>query len=85
MFVKFKEPFSPDFHDRYNRQLSKARDFVANTTKTPLINDILDIPKLELALKHEMETNRCTTARDFSAMHTIPSAIYLMAFLATFD
>ena len=84
-FRTTKEPFSPDFHDRYNRQLGKARDFVANVRQTPLMQEIIDIPRLVSELEHTMQTNRCSTKRDFTAMHTIPFAIYLMAFLATFD
>ena len=83
-FRTTKEPFSPDYHHRFNRQLDKARHFVAQAVKTPLINSILDIPKLEQALAFTMQTNRCNTKQDFSSMHTIPMAVYLMAFLGTF-
>jgi asparagine synthase (glutamine-hydrolysing) len=83
-FRTTKEPFSPDYHDRFNRQLVKAREFVVNAPKTPLMQEIIDISRLESELKYTMDTNRCSTKRDFTAMHTIPSAIYLMAFLCTF-
>ncbi len=79
-----KEPFSPDFHDRYNRQLEKAREFVAHCANTPLIQEIIDIKRLKSELDYSMHTNRCSTERDFMSMHTIPSTIYLMAFLSTF-
>ena len=79
-----KEPFSPDFHDRYNRQILKAREFVANVHKTPLMQEIIDIPKLEASMSQSMQTNRCSSTVDFTAMHTVPTAIYLMAFLGTF-
>lgn len=84
-FRTTKEPFSPDFHDRYNRQLTKAREFVASVPKTPLMHEVIDIPRLISELDVPMQTNRCSTPRDFTAMHTIPLAIYLMSFLATFD
>jgi asparagine synthase (glutamine-hydrolysing) len=83
-FRTTKEPFSPDYHDRYNRQLAKARDFVAQIPKTPLMREIVDIGRLEEELKQPMQTNRCSTKRDFMAMQTIPFAVYLLAFLATF-
>ncbi len=83
-FRTTKEPFSPDFHDRYNRQLAKAREYVTNVTKTPLIEKIIDIERLKLELDYSMQTNRCATARDFTSMHSIPAAIYLMGFLSTF-
>lgn len=83
-FRTTKEPFSPDFHDRYNRQLPIAREFVANTPVSPLMAEIVDVPRVIAALDHAMETNRCNTARDFTAMHTLPSALKWMAFLARF-
>ena len=83
-FRTSKEPFSPDFHDRYNRQLAQARAFVNETNPHPLIKEIIDITKLKSALQHPMQTNRCSTARDFMSMHTIPFTLYLMAFLSTF-
>jgi len=83
-FRTTKEPFSPDYHDRFNRQLDKAREFVASMSKTPLMQEIIDIPRLESELEYTMQTNRCGTKRDFTSMHTIPNAIYLMAFLGTF-
>ncbi len=79
-----KEPFSPDFHERYNRQLKKAREFVTHFGNTPLIQEIIDIKRLKTELDYPMETNRCSTIRDFMSMHTIPSTIYLIAFLLTF-
>ena len=79
-----KEPFSPDYHDRYNRQLIKAREFIANIPRTSLMQEIIDIEKLETQLQYSMQTNRCSTTVDFTAMHSIPFAVYLMAFLGTF-
>lgn len=84
-FRTTKEPFSPDYNDRYNRQLGKAKSFVLNFSKIPLVNEIIDLPKLTEELNHQMETNRCSTARDFTSMHTVPRALYLMAFLSTFS
>lgn len=84
-FRTTKEPFSPDYHNRFNQQVVKAREFVASVKKTPLMQEIIDIPRLESELKYTMQTNRCGTKRDFTSMHTIPKAIYLMAFLETFE
>ena len=79
-----KEPFSPDFHDRYNRQLVKAREFVDHCAHSSIIKEIVDTKRLKSELDYPMQTNRCSTERDFMSMHTIPSTIYLMAFLLTF-
>lgn len=79
-----KKPFSPDFHDRYNRQLTKAHQFVTDVIKTPLMQEMIDIKRLKSELDYSMQTNRCSTRRDFISMHTIPFTLYLMAFLSTF-
>ncbi|MDF1795339.1 MAG: asparagine synthase-related protein [Coxiellaceae bacterium] len=83
-FRTTKEPFSPDFNDRYNRQLSKANDFIHSIQRTPLMESIINFKRLESELTHSMQTNRCATARDFTSMHLIPRAIYLLAFLQNF-
>ncbi len=83
-FRTSKEPFSPDFHDRYNRQLIKAKTFVASVPRSPLIQEIIDTPRLEAAMSQAMETNRCASSVDFIAMHAVPTAVYLMAFLSSF-
>ncbi len=84
-FRTTKEPFSPDFHDRYNRQLKKARAYVASVHQTPLMQEIIDIPRLEAAMSQPMRTNRCAAVADFTAMHNVPAAVYLLTFLGLFS
>lgn len=79
-----KQPFSPDYHLRYNRQLPMAREFLASIEKTPLMCAAVDIPKLEKALEIPMQTARCSTVVDYRAMHSVPQAMYLLAFLRQF-
>jgi asparagine synthase (glutamine-hydrolysing) len=78
-----KEPFSPDFHNRYNRQITKAHEYIENIAaqKQQLINTIIDVPRLLDDMKRSMQSNRCYTKNDFICMHIIPSAVYLIAFL----
>ena len=76
-----KEPFSPDFHDRYNRQIATAYDYIGDIQHQTLIKTIIDVPRLLKNMKRTMQSNRCQTKNDFICMHIIPSAIYLAAFL----
>lgn len=76
-----KEPFSPDYHHRYNRQLTIARDAVATLKHNPLVCEVIDIPLLEKYLQIEMSSNRCYAKTDFIGMHIVPQAIYLASFL----
>jgi asparagine synthase (glutamine-hydrolysing) len=79
-----KEPFSPDYHDRYNRQRQKAQAIINDTPKTPLIKEIVDLDKLEKMILYTMRTNRVNTPDEFAAMHNVPQGVYLLAFLSTF-
>jgi asparagine synthase (glutamine-hydrolysing) len=83
-FRTTKEPFSPDYHQRYNRQIQRAKEFLESVPISPLIQEFINIPQLQKALNETMETNRCHTVRDFTAMHSVPQALYWTAFLATF-
>lgn len=76
-----KEPFSPDFHLRYHRQIGRALDYINSIKDQALIHDVIDIPRLLEYMKLSMQSNRCHTKNDFICMHIIPSAIYLAAFL----
>jgi len=79
-----KEPFSPDFHDRYNRQKSQAWEALARAENHPAVQEIVDLDKLRRLLQITMQTNRCDTPEDFAAMHAVPRSIYLLAFLQRF-
>ena len=79
-----KEPFSPDYHDRYNRQRQGALDHLEGMKVSALSQHIVDIEQLKQGLQREMRTNRCSTTVDFAAMHNIPHALYLLTFLEEF-
>lgn len=76
-----KEPFSPDYHDRYNRQKSLAWEALARAEKHPAVQEIMDLDKLRRLLHLTMQTNRCDTPEDFATMHAVPHGIYLLSFL----
>ncbi len=83
-FRTCKQPFSPDYHERYNRDLPKARQFLADLPKTEFMHEIINITELKNALSTPMQTNRCSTQVDYQAMHAIPIALNILAFLSSF-
>lgn len=83
-FRTTKEAFSPDFHDRYNRQKQWAVDFIKSIERSELMKEIVDFEKLEKMLAYKMETNGCSTPSEFAAMHSVPRGIYLLMFLKLF-
>jgi asparagine synthase (glutamine-hydrolysing) len=80
-----KQPYSPDFHERYNRQLQQVRHTVTNFRRTALIDEIIDMKRLVGLLDYQMLGNRGNTPEEFAAMHTVPRALYLLFFLDTFE
>lgn len=80
-----KEPYSADFHERYNRQLRQVRQTVSDCRRTALIDEIIDMQRLVALLEYHMQGNRGNTPEEFAAMHTVPRALYLLFFLQTFD
>lgn len=78
-------PYSADFHERYNRQLPQVRELLATCRRTPLIDSVIDMPKLVGLLDYRMRSNRGNTPEEFAAMHVVPRALYLLSFLQTFD
>ena len=79
-----KEPYSADFHDRYNRQLQQVRQAVHDCRRTALIDEIIDMERLVALLEYRMQGNRGNTPEEFAAMHNVPRALYLLFFLQTF-
>ena len=80
-----KEPFSPDYHDRYNRQKRKAEELMSKIKKNDPIREIIDVEKGLNQLGVIMRNNRCSTPQEFSAMHVAPAIVYLSQFLRQFD
>jgi asparagine synthase (glutamine-hydrolysing) len=80
-FRTSREPFSPDFHDRYNRQKSIACEALAQAEKHPAVQEIVDLVKLRRMLQLTLQTNRCDTPEYFAAMNAVPFGIYLLCFL----
>jgi asparagine synthase (glutamine-hydrolysing) len=79
-----KRPFSPDYHIRYNRQRHEILGFVNEMASEPLIQEIVDIPRLQQQLSVDMNHHQILTPGDFIAMITVPHTIYLLGFLKFF-
>jgi len=79
-----KEPFSPDFHIRYNRQRPLIEKQLSAISKGDPVRAIVGVDKLLAMSRHNMSTNRCSTPKDFQAMHMVPRGVYLIAFLRQF-
>ncbi len=76
-----KEPFSPDYNIRYNKQISIAQKFLRSLSNNPVVKEVIDIDKLNEYLKLKMRSNRCYAKDDFIGMHTVPRALYLASFI----
>jgi len=84
-FRTSKEPFGPDFHDRYNRQRPQVQEYLSRISKNDPVRRIVDVAKLQQMATYQMVANRCDTPADFAAMHSLPQGIYLIAFLKRFE
>ena len=80
-----KEPFGPDFHDRYNRQRPQVGECLSRIGSDDPVRRIVDVAKLEQMANHQMASNRCDTPAGFAAMHSVPQGMYLIAFLKRFE
>lgn len=79
-----KEPFLPDYHNRYNQQLSQAQEIVDALAQHPLVQEVIDIKQLKALLTQTSTSNRLDTHTDFMNFLVIPRTIYLAKFLSSF-
>ena len=81
-FRTCKAPNLPNRHDRYNRQIGIAQEFVAKHRHHPLLNEVIDMPRLEQYLNSgEMKSSKANTVDDYIKLMIIPQTIYLASFL----
>jgi asparagine synthase (glutamine-hydrolysing) len=74
-----KAPFSPDYFKRYNRQLRKVRDFVADIGVGDAIRSVVDVNALTELLQRPPVKDG-----DIEALGSIPTTVYLICFLRQF-
>ena len=80
-----KEPFSPDYHIRYNRQIPMIREALASISGSDPIHQVIDVKLLRRLAGHDMVGNRGEGSADFGALHVVPAGIYLIQFLRQFE
>ena len=80
-----KEPFAPDFHDRYNRQKEEVQNILTCIGADDPVRRIVDIEKMKQMTAYHMNGNRCSSSQNFAAMHSVPAGIYLITFLKHFE
>lgn len=74
-----KKAFSPDYFIRYNAQLGKAREFVAEIGSRDPVRSVIDVDRLALLLKPVEPGTRSYVARV-----VVPTTIYSICFLRQF-
>jgi asparagine synthase (glutamine-hydrolysing) len=74
-----KTAFSPDYFIRYNKQLQKAREFVAGVGIGDPIRSVVDVKALNGLLQRPPVPDG-----DVAALDVIPTTIYLICFLRQF-
>ena len=74
-----KLPFSPDYFDRYNAQLGKAREFVAAIGPGDPVRSVIDVTRLAGLIQPVAPGVRSVMARD-----VVPRTIYTICFLRQF-
>lgn len=79
-----KEPFSPDFPMRYNRDRRRTQAILDAIPSNDPLREVLDIPKLQRYAQHEIKDNWARSPDDFTAMHLVPLGIHTIAFLRQF-
>ena len=80
-----KDPFSPDYPRRYNRQLPWVRTFLASIRPNDPIRAVIDIDKLKRLTQHEMVNNWGLNSADFASLIWVPFGIYTITFLRQFS
>ena len=80
-----KEPFSPDYHLRYNRQKSIARNFIQAIKPNDPVREVVNVDNLEQLIQSDMVGSYGNTLANSAGLHLVPSGIYLITFLRQFS
>ena len=80
-----KEPFSPDFHIRYNRQRPEVYKMLCAIQRNDPVREVVDVESLKAMAQHEMAGNSGDTLKDKNSMHMVPYGVYMIQFLRQFD
>jgi asparagine synthase (glutamine-hydrolysing) len=80
-----KEPFSPDYIQRYNRQRGSVRAMLGKIRPTDPVRELVDIPRLQTLAESPMTSNRGVGLDNFAGLHLIPRGVFLITFLRQFE
>jgi asparagine synthase (glutamine-hydrolysing) len=76
-----KEPFSPDYALRYNRQRSQVEMSLAAIAANDPVREIVDLPRLQELAKLEAGLDRGSTVGTYVALGVLPRSMALIHFL----
>lgn len=79
-----KQPFSPDYHLRYNRQRPWVEQFLAAIAPDDPVRQIVNVDKIQHLAASEMKGSRANTPTNMAAIELVPMGIYLITFLRQF-
>jgi len=77
-----KQPFSPDFAERFNCQVPAVEQALAAIPRGDPLREIVDVPKLQRMSCHRMTGSHGAGPAEFDAMHNLPAGVYLIEFSA---
>ncbi|NCT56252.1 MAG: asparagine synthase [Legionella sp.] len=80
-----KSPFLPDYHVRYHQHMSKAREAIEAVQSHPLVQHVIDVPRLLSCLNTPSSSHALSTETNFLNYYVIPQAVYLAVFLSSFS
>jgi asparagine synthase (glutamine-hydrolysing) len=80
-----KSPFLPDYHVRYNQHISKAREAIEAVKSHPLVQHVIDVPRLLSCLNIPSSSHAFNTETNFLNYYVIPQTVYLAVFLSSFS
>lgn len=79
-----KEPFSPDYKERYNRQRASIRAHLDQISPADPVREIVDVSSLRKLTDLPMTSSRGGGFENFGGMQIVPRGLFLIAFLRQF-
>ena len=83
-FRTTKDPFIPDYFERYNQQLGVAQAAVKQLSQNKLVQEVINVKQLEQHLSCSSGSSRLNPHQDFMNFLVVPRMIYLAQFLSSF-
>lgn len=80
-----KEPFSTDYHLRYNRQRPGLAAMLEDISPSDPVRELVDVDRLKSAVRYEMTESFGRTPENFAALHVVPLGVYMIHFFRQFE